>query len=81
MNNGPRFEMLVVPNLPWPLPSTALGMLFQRGEPKNEFFRMADVGFFLSTSHLCNLPPFDKGGRRGIFFKGEATNYLSKFDG
>jgi hypothetical protein len=41
---------------------------------------MADVGFFLSTSHLCNLPPFDKGGLRGIFFKGEATNYLSNFD-
>jgi hypothetical protein len=36
---------------------------------------MADVGFFLSTSHLCNLPPFEKGGLRGIFFKGEATNH------
>jgi hypothetical protein len=48
-----------------------LAPLFQRGEPKSGVFRITDLRFFLSTSHLRNHPPFEKirkkGGVRGDF--------------
>jgi hypothetical protein len=62
MNNGRRFEMLVVSNLPWPLPSTALRACFlKEGNRKTEFFEWRMWDFFSLLPISVTFPLLKKG--------------------